>query len=96
MAGITVTPEQLSDASRQLNNGAGQIDAILAQLSSQIAPLQSEWRGAAQASFEALWNEWQSGAKQLHEALTGIATLTQQAAQSYESTESGIATSFAN
>ncbi len=95
MGGITVTPEQLAGVSRQLTQGAGTIDGLLSQLASQVSPLQGEWVGAAQASFEGLWNEWQTSAKQLHEALTGIATLTQQAATNYETTEQGIASSFA-
>lgn len=94
MAGIQVTPEQLSDASRQLTSGAASIDSTLSQLRSQIAPLQGEWRGVAQARFEQLFQEWQTSGQKLHEALTGIATLTSQAAQSYETTEQGIAQSF--
>ena len=38
--------------------------------------------------------EWQNGAKQVHEALTGISQLTAQAAQNYESTEASNASSF--
>ena len=94
MAGIQVTPEQLSDASRQLTSGAASIESTLGQLRTQVGPLHSGWSGAAQKQFEQLWTEWQTSGRNLHEALTGIATLTAQAAQSYESTEQGIASSF--
>jgi WXG100 family type VII secretion target len=94
VAGIQVTPEQLSEASTKLTTGAQTIDSTLAQLASQIAPLGSEWQGVAQQRFEQLWQEWQTSAKNLHEALTGIAQLTMQASQSYETTEQGIARSF--
>lgn len=94
MAGIQVTPEQLSTVSTQLTNGAQTIDGTLAQLAGQVAPLGSEWQGVAQQRFEQLWAEWQKSAKGLHEALTGIAQLTQQASHSYASTEQGIAQSF--
>lgn len=94
MTGIQVTPEQLSDASRSLTSGASTIEGTLSQLRSQIAPLAGEWKGVAQQRFEQLWKEWDTSAKQLHEALTGIAQLTAQASQAYEQTEQGIAQSF--
>jgi early secretory antigenic target protein ESAT-6 len=94
VAGIQVTPEQLADASRNLTNGASTIDSTLAQLAAQVSPLGSEWVGQAQQRFESLWSEWQTAAKQLHEALTGIAQLTQQASVTYADTEQRIAGSF--
>jgi WXG100 family type VII secretion target len=94
MSGIQVTPEQLQTASRNLTTGASTIDGTLSQLRAQIAPLAGEWRGVAQQRFEALWKEWDTSAKQLHEALTGIAQLTGQASQAYAHTEQGIASSF--
>ena len=95
MAGIHVTPEQLSEASRQFTSGAASIDGTLNQLKGQIGPLASEWTGSASKQFEQLWTEWHTSALKLHEALTGIARLTAQASQSYEQTEQGIASSFA-
>jgi len=96
VTGIRVTPEQLQQISTQLNSGAATIDGTLSQLASQVAPLGSDWAGVAQARFESLWSEWQSGAKQVHEALLGIAQLTAQAASRYDETEQSIATSFPN
>ena len=46
------------------------------------------------AAVRGLWLEWQNSARGLHEALTGIATLTQQAGTRYESNEQGIAATF--
>jgi 6 kDa early secretory antigenic target len=94
MANITVTPEQLTQISGQLNTGAANIDGLLQQLGAAVQPLQGDWAGTAQQRFEALWLEWQNGAKQVHEALTGISQLTAQAAQNYESTEASNASSF--
>ena len=94
MTGIQVTPEQLAGVSQQLTSGAANIDNILAQLRNQVSPLQDSWKGMAQAKFEQLWTEWQTSAKQLHEALTGIATLTSQASQTYAETEQRIASTF--
>lgn len=94
MAGISVTPEQLREISAQMSAGAANVEETLSRLAGTIAPLRSEWVGAAQAQFEALWDQWQRDATGLESALTGIAQLTQNAASSYETTEQSIATSF--
>src|ERR1700746_3122757 len=85
MAAIAVTPEQLQQIAGQLSSGAGEVESILATLAGYVAPLQGEWVGQAQQQFEALWAEWQTSARGVHQALTGIATLTPQAGVRYES-----------
>jgi len=92
--GITVTPEQLQEISSQLTAGASEVESVLSQLANVVSPLHSDWVGAAQARFEELWTQWQSDASGLHQALEGVAQLTAQASQSYESTEQNIASSF--
>ena len=92
--GITVTPEQLQEISAQLTSGASEVESILSQLANVVSPLQSEWVGAAQAQFEELWNQWQKDATGLHQALEGVAQLTQRASQAYSATEQNIASSF--
>ena len=52
MPNIAVTPEQLQSTASQLNAGAANIESTLSQLASQVAPLQSEWQGVAQARFQ--------------------------------------------
>src|SRR3954452_11971403 len=94
MANIAVTPEQLQSVGAQLNAGASNIESTLSQLAAQVAPLQSEWQGVAQARFESLWAEWQRSSRGIQDALTGIARLTQQAGSNYEQTETAIASSF--
>jgi WXG100 family type VII secretion target len=80
---ISVTPEQLQQISARLTSGAGEVESILTQLAGYMAPLQGHWVGQAQAQFEAL-----------HEALAGIARLTQQAGMAYETNEHNIASTF--
>lgn len=92
--GIRVAPEQLRQLSGRLNAGAGEIDGTLRQLAASVEPLGSDWAGVAQARFLELWGEWQRSAAGLHQALTGIAQLTAQAAGRYEATERDIASSF--
>src|SRR5919106_2615464 len=94
MPNIAVTPEQLQSVAGQLNAGAANIESTLSQLASQVAPLQSEWQGVAQARFQELWAEWQRSSRGIQEALHGISQLTQQAAANYGDTEQAIASSF--
>ena len=94
MANILVTPEQLQSISTQLQAGAANIESTLAQLAGQVAPLQSEWQGMAQARFQELWAEWQRSSRGIQEALNGISVLTQQAGSHYAEAETNIAGSF--
>ena len=95
MPNILVTPEQLQSTSAQMNAGAQEIEAILAQLRSRVEPLRTEWRGQAQVQFEALMAQWQQSAVGIQQALHGMAQLTAQAATNYADTEAAIAQSFA-
>jgi WXG100 family type VII secretion target len=94
MPNIAVTPEQLQSVAAQLNAGAANIESTLSQLAGQVAPLQSEWQGVAQARFQELWAEWQRSSRGIQEALHGISQLTQQAGTHYESNENAVAQSF--
>ena len=94
MPAIQVTPARLRDASSQLNGGAGEINAILAKLSGQVNSLGGDWAGVAQSKFQSLYEQWNKGAQQLHDALEGISKLTSQAAENYETTEQAVASSF--
>jgi WXG100 family type VII secretion target len=94
MPNIVVTPEQLQSVGSQLNAGASNIESILSQLAAQVAPLQSEWQGVAQARFQELWAEWHRSSRGIQEALHGISQLTQQAGTHYESNENAVAQSF--
>lgn len=94
MSGIRVTPEQLAGMSGRVAGGAASIESELQALASAIAPLGSDWAGVAQQRFEALWAEWQTSARGLHEALSGISQLLSQAGSHYAEAERAIAASF--
>ncbi len=91
---IRVTPEQLQQVSGQLRAGASNVDGILAQLASNVAPLGSDWAGVAQARFQELWAQWQRNARGLNDALNGIAQLMAQASANYDQTEQSNAALF--
>jgi len=92
--GIKVTPEQLHALSGRVSASSAQIEGELATLRSTLAPLGSDWAGAAQSRFVALFAEWQAGAEKVHDALTGISALLGQAGLAYADAESRIAASF--
>src|SRR4051812_21579757 len=95
MGELKVTSEELDQIGGNLATGAQSIDEQLGQLRGQVAPLAGgDWVGAASGRFNELWNEWDSGAKQVHESLTGLSQLLRQAASSYAQTEEEIARSM--
>lgn len=91
---IRVTPEQLQSVSSQLSSGAANIEQILNQLKGQVAPLGSDWVGAAQGQFMELWQQWQNDGMGLFNALTQIAQLMNQAATRYQETDQANAGGF--
>jgi WXG100 family type VII secretion target len=95
MAGlIRVTPEQLGSVSAQLNGGASSIEATLSLLAAQVGPLGSDWAGTGQARFLALWQQWQTSSRQLHQALADISVLMRQASVAYEANDAQVGASF--
>jgi len=64
------------------------------QLAGQVAPLGSDWAGGAQQRFETLWAEWQSSARNLHQALEGTSTLMRGAGTSFATHDSEVAATF--
>jgi WXG100 family type VII secretion target len=94
MATVKVTSEQLYTLSTNLKSGSDQVQGELATMRSQVAPLATDWQGAASANFQQLWQEWEQGAKQIQDALNGISILLVKAAQTYDSAEGAIAQSM--
>lgn len=91
MALIKVTSEDLANASAQLSSGSQEIDAQLSTMHSLVQELvASDWQGAASSSFESLYQEWNTSAANLREALNGISRLLSNAASAYASTEQQI------
>jgi WXG100 family type VII secretion target len=91
MALIKVTSEDLANASAQLSTGSQEIDTQLSTMHNLVQDLvSSDWQGAASSSFESLYQEWNTSAANLREALDGISKLLANAASSYATTEQHI------
>jgi WXG100 family type VII secretion target len=88
---LTVDSQVLNDQARDVTDAASDIDGRLKSVTAQVNALQANWQGAASDKFQSLWQEWQTGATQLLEAMTGIGDFLRQAATAYEETEANIA-----
>ena len=92
MPAIKVTSEQLHSVSSQLKTGSEEVSQRLDSMRAQVQNLvDSDWSGAASASFHENYTKWNQGARQVKEALDGIAQLLAQAAQTYQQTEEQLA-----
>jgi WXG100 family type VII secretion target len=91
MALIKVTSEELANASTQLSSGSQEIDSQLSMMHNLVQDLvASDWQGAASSSFQELYQEWNTSAANLRQALDGISKLLANAASSYATTEQQI------
>lgn len=87
MATIGVQSEELHAQHGRVINGASEVEAILSRLTGEIANLAGSWQGSASQAFQSRWQEWQTGATQVQQAMQNMGQFLQQAAQSYETTE---------
>ncbi len=95
MAGFKVTPQQLSTLGVTCGRTATEVRGQHSSLRGQLSPLfGAEWSGSAAAQFTELYDQFNSNAQGLGEALEGIGRLLGQAGQSYASVEQQITSSF--
>jgi len=95
MAGFKVTPQQLSTLGVSCGRTATDVRGQHSSLRGQLSPLfGAEWSGSAAAQFTELYDQFNSNAQGLSEALEGIGRLLGQAGQSYASVEQQITSSF--
>lgn len=91
MALIKVTSEDLATVSAQLSSGSEEIDSQLARMRGLVQGLvASDWQGAASSAFDGLYQQWNTSAANLREALDGISRLVANAATAYANTEQQI------
>lgn len=91
MALIKVTSEELASTSAQLTAGSQEIESQLASMHNLVQSLvDADWQGAASASFQALYQEWNTSAANLQQSLDGIAKLLASAGAAYAQTEEQI------
>jgi WXG100 family type VII secretion target len=95
MADIKVTSQDLHTVSGQLSAGSADIESRLGQLHAQVQALvDNGWQGSASSAFHELYQQWNTSAAQLKQALDGISRQLGSAATTYEQTEAQLTQSM--
>jgi len=96
MSLIKVTAEDLQTLSSQVMAGSESIQEQLSRLQSEVtAVVGGDWMGVASGAFHERYEEWNTSAAGLRDALDGIAQLLSHAASNYQQTEDAIRASMA-
>ncbi|GAA1194932.1 WXG100 family type VII secretion target [Kitasatospora gansuensis] len=85
---IKVNFATIQNASSEVRQGAQRIQTQLDELKAGVARIANSWEGTAREGYQARQATWDSSAADLQQALTQIATSLDNAAQSYQATES--------
>ncbi|MDQ6851875.1 MAG: WXG100 family type VII secretion target [Actinomycetota bacterium] len=95
MSGLKVTPSQLAALSGSVTRVSGDVRASHQSLRSQLSPLfGADWSGAAAAQFTALYEQFDTHARGMSDALDGIGQLLGRAGVAYADVEQQITASF--
>ena len=93
MANVNVTYQQMEDAAGRLVNGRAEIDGMLGQLKSLVDQLVSEGyvTDGSSRSFQASYEEFDTGARNMIGGLAGMAQYLNQAAATFRDADSQLA-----
>jgi WXG100 family type VII secretion target len=95
MSGLKVTPSQLAALGGAVARVSSDVRGSHASLRSQLSPLfGAEWSGAAAAQFTGLYEQFDTHARGMSDALDGIGQLLGRAGIAYADVEQQIAASF--
>lgn len=95
MSGLRVTPEQLEALGGTVGRVSTDVRGQHQNLRGQLAPLfGSDWSGPAAAQFSALYQQFDTHARGMSDALDGIGQLLRRAGVTYADVEQQIAASF--
>ncbi len=77
----------LDGAAADISASANQIEGRIDQLESELAPLRSDWTGAASASYQQAKTKWDAGMADMKALLADIGTAVTSSNTDYQSTE---------
>ena len=86
-AGFGTTVEEMARAGRHVLDVDAEVQADLAALRGQLAPLQGAWVGEAATTFSALMARWDADARALSEVLRAIGEAIQGSGRTYQQQE---------
>jgi WXG100 family type VII secretion target len=90
MSTLLVTSENLLGLSAEALATSDEVSALLDRLRARVKPVSGTWQGQASDAFQALFDDWDRGANQVRDALSGIASLLHAAGTTYQQAEDGI------
>lgn len=85
--GFGTTVEDMARAGQHVLDVDADVQADLALLRGQLAPLQSAWRGEAATAFAGLMERWDADAQSLSQALRAIGEAVQGSGRTYQQQE---------
>lgn len=90
-AEILVTPAELRDHSAAVKKEAQQVTDQLSALRSRLTQLSSQFKGKAAVAFDNRYDEWDTNAKGLLEALDSLGQFLDNAATTIEDVDTQLA-----
>ncbi|MGY1914445.1 WXG100 family type VII secretion target [Blastococcus sp. SYSU DS0973] len=93
MANLNVTYQQMEDAASRLTNGRAEIDGMLGQLKGLVDQLVAEGyvTDSSSRTFQASYDEFTAGARNMIAGLDGMAQYLNQAAATFRDADSQLA-----
>ncbi|MEV6211027.1 WXG100 family type VII secretion target [Kitasatospora sp. NPDC051914] len=85
---ILVNFSTIQSSASEIRQTAQRIQSQLDELKAGVQRIAASWEGAAQQGYQARQAEWDNKAADLQQVLGQIATTLDNAAQSYQATES--------
>jgi early secretory antigenic target protein ESAT-6 len=92
---VKVSTGDVTAKASTITREAQEIEARLAQLTSQMADLSHSWTGSASTSFQGLFHDWDRTARQMKAALDSIGLSLKGAGQDYDALEQRLTSRFA-
>lgn len=84
---IKVNFAEVANAAQSITSTSGQLEGLLGDLKSRLAPLRAGYTGAAAEAWDAKQQEWDRAYDDLKQVLSSIGTAVHQSGENYEQTE---------
>ena len=92
---VKVSTGDVAAKAATITREAQEIEARLAQLTSQMGQLAHTWTGSAAGSFQTLYSDWDRTARQMKLALDNIGLCLKGAGHNYDELEAQLTRAFA-
>lgn len=96
MAGIRVTPEELSSQGNDLINYAGDLKDVLTQIDNKISDIVGGWDGLAQDAYFSMYETLKASLDQFPELVNSLGEATVSAADAFAQVDEQLQTGFNN